>query len=106
MTLIRQNLEAGTIKYNVLLVIAVIIFTSIGGIASYALNSIYFAVTEPYIFPCSSAENKEACRLDEGELDHGQSVLLYSWPIVDTTLLHYEPSRACVPAFLYHLDEN
>ena len=49
MTLIRQNLEAGTIKYNVLLVISVILFTSIGGIASYALNSIYFAMTEPYI---------------------------------------------------------
>ncbi len=106
MTLIRQNLEASTLKYIFLLAMTVILFASTGAIASYSLNSIYFAMTEPYIFPCSSARNNEACRIDEGELDHGQSVLFYSWPIVDTTHLHYEPSRACVPDFLYHLEEN
>ncbi len=106
MTLIWQNIEANQVKFYVLLVVSVIVFTIIGGIASYALNSIYFTKTEPYIYPCSSARSRETCRLDAGELDHGHSVLFYTWPVVNTTPLHYEPTRACVPSFLYHSDEK
>ena len=106
MLLLRQNLEAGTPKFIILLALSVILFTSLSGIASYTLNSIYFASTEPYIFPCSSTRMFEACMLDDGKLDHGQSVLFYSWPVVNTTPLYYEPSRSCVPGFLYHSPEN
>ena len=106
MTLIRQYLEASTLKFIVLLAVSVIGFTSLSGIASYTMNSVFFAATEPYIFPCSSSRIFEACRLDEGELDHGQSVLHYSWPPVNTTQLYYAPSRQCVPGFLYHSSGN
>lgn len=94
MTLIWQNIEANQVKFYVLLVVSVIVFTIIGGIASYALNSIYFTKTEPYIYPCSSARSRESCRLDAGELDHGHSVLFYTWPVVNTTPLHYEPTSS------------
>ncbi|MDE0143027.1 MAG: hypothetical protein OXI80_03160 [Caldilineaceae bacterium] len=90
------------VKFASLIAALVIGCTSVSSAASYYLNSIYFTIWEPFVYPCQDSETSGNCLkyTDQPVPDGAQ--WYYAWPSIDPAHIHYQPQRSCVLDFLYH----
>ena len=77
--------------------------TSVGSVAGFYLtNFFWFAVWEPFVYPCPYSDKSGMCAADLNQTDPEASVWYYSWPSINPSHIHFQPKRACVLDFLYH----
>ena len=85
-----------------LLAALVIGCTSVSGVASYYLNSIFFTTREPFAYPCQDSGIADNCWEYTDQLVSEGARWYYAWPSIDPTFIRYQPQRSCVLDFLYH----
>ena len=90
------------VKFAALLAALIIGCTSVGFAASYYLNSMWYAVVEPIVYPCPYPGNSGTCLQYPNQPDPDAAVWFYGWPSMDPTHIHYQPQRSCILDFLYH----
>ena len=89
------------IKFASLLAALVIGCTSVSGVASYYLNSIFFTTREPFVYPCQDSGTADNCwEYTDQPVPEGAQ-WYYAWPSIDPTQIRYQPQRSCVLDFLY-----
>ena len=91
------------VMFVALLIALIIGCTSGGFVASYYLNSIWFTIAEPYVYPCKTLFGFNACVEFPHDAERGETAMwIYSWPGTNPNHIHYQPMRSCVAEFLYH----
>ena len=90
------------VKFAALLVALVIGSTSLGSVASYYLNVLWYAAAEPIVYPCPYPDKAGVCSQNPNQPDPDVPVWRYSWPSINPAHIRFQPQRSCIVDFLYN----